>query len=60
MIPKNTSTDANRYLAGKRDGWEVDEFEVFLVENPIKENRYDDIKTQLVHMAKDQLIVYVF
>ena len=57
MIPKNTSTDANRYLAGKRDGWEVDEFEVFLVENPIKKNRYEDIKTSLVHMAKDQLIV---
>ena len=44
----------------KRDGWEVDEFEVFLVENPIKKNRYEDIKTPLVHMAKDQLIVYDF
>ena len=57
MIPKNSTTDANRYLAGRRDGWEVDELEVFLIENPIKKSRYEDLKTSLIHMAKSQLIV---
>ena len=35
QIPKGSTTDANKYLAGKRDGWDVDEFEVFLIKNPI-------------------------
>ena len=38
-------------MAGKRDGWDVDEFEVFLIENPIKACRYEGINTSLFNMA---------
>lgn len=49
-LPKNSTS-----LAGKRDGWDVEEFEVFVIEGPIKESRYEDIKTSLHHLAKAQL-----
>jgi len=55
-LPKSSTTDANKYLAGRRDNWDVDELEVFLIKNPIKQNRYESMKTSLHYMAKGKLI----
>ena len=55
MMPKSSTIDAAKYLAGKRENWDVDELEVFLIQNPIKESRYENLKTSLHFMAKAQL-----
>jgi len=55
-IPKGSTTDANRYLAGRKDNWDVQEFEVFLLQDPIKMSRYEIMTNSLHYMAKAQLI----
>lgn len=56
QMPKNSTTDAAKYLAGKRENWDVDELEIFVIEKPIPESRYENLKTSLHTMAKAMLI----
>lgn len=56
ILPNTSTTDANKYLAGRRDQWDVDDFEVFLIKGPISKNRYQNITTSLHYMARQQLI----
>jgi len=54
-MPKNITTDWDKFLAGKRDNWDVEKLEVFLVNDPISKPRYVDVKTSLVNMSKNDV-----
>lgn len=55
QMPYNCQVDASKFLAGKRDNWVIDELEVFMIEDPIKEPRYQNLTTSLVFMASEEL-----
>jgi hypothetical protein len=55
-LPKGATSDASRYLAGRRDNWDVDELEVYLIHGPIKLSRYEAMTNSLNYMAKAQLM----
>ena len=51
-MPKNCTTDCDKFLAGRRDNWDVEKFEVFMVNGFLPEPRYIDLNTSLINMSK--------
>ena len=40
FMPRGLGQDVDKFLAGKRDKWSIEELEVFLVIDPLPEPRY--------------------
>ncbi|CAI2359467.1 unnamed protein product [Moneuplotes crassus] len=55
-MPKSSTTDANKFLAGRRDKWDVDELEVFLIDKPINQSRYESMQNSLHYIAKKAMV----
>ncbi|CAI2360886.1 unnamed protein product [Moneuplotes crassus] len=55
-MPRSSTTDANKFLAGRRDKWDVEDLEVFLLDNPIHQNRYESMKNSLHYISKRVMI----
>lgn len=41
-MPSKTGQDVDKFLAGKRDKWEIEELEVFKIVDPIETSRYEE------------------
>lgn len=54
-MPPNVHIDWDKFLSGQRDKWDVTELEVFLIPEPIQEDRYIEVLTNLINLAHKEL-----
>ena len=53
QMPIQSGLDVDKYLAGRREKWGIEELEVHLIEGPIAQSRYpEEDRISLVEMAQ--------
>jgi len=53
-MPVLGGLDVDKYLAGKRENWAVEELEVFQIIDPIDKLRYEENRQSLVNLAMEK------
>ena len=59
QMPTNVLIDRDKFMAGSRDKWKITELEVFLISEPVEDERYLEIVTSLVNIAHSELPIEV-
>ena len=52
QMPIGTGLDVDKFLAGKRDKWDIQEIEVYKILDPIEHPRYTENRQSLIVMAQ--------
>lgn len=58
-MPPNVHIDWDKFLSGQRDKWEVVELEVFLIAEPIIDDWYIEVLTNLINIAHKELPIEI-